>query len=84
MTRYTVVWHRLCEDELVELWISDDNRSALAAAVDRIDSELAIDPSSKGSRVSDRSRELTVGSVQVLFRVREDDRVVEVFSVAKV
>jgi mRNA-degrading endonuclease RelE of RelBE toxin-antitoxin system len=80
--RYTVVWHKLAQDELAELWLAATDREAIRRATDQIDRQLAESPEEKGTRVSERSRELTRPPLQVLFRVLSDDRIVQVFSVA--
>jgi hypothetical protein len=84
MTRYTVVWHQLALDELADLWVQAPDRGAITQATSAIDHELADDPATKGRRVSERSRELTVPPLHVLFRVQTDDRKVEVFSITSV
>jgi plasmid stabilization system protein ParE len=84
MTRYTVVWHRLAEEELADIWNQAADRAAVASAANSIDTALAVDAQQKGNSVSSRSRELTIPPLQVLFRVRINDRIVEVFSVAHV
>ena len=48
MNRYTVVWVKSAEDELVELWIASSDRSAVAAATHEIDRQLTTDPALKG------------------------------------
>ena len=80
--RYTVVWHKLAQDELAELWLAATNREAIRHATDQIDRQLAEWPDEKGTRVSERSRELTYPPLQVLFRILSGDRIVQVYSVA--
>ncbi|HEX6986422.1 MAG TPA: hypothetical protein VF170_13650 [Planctomycetaceae bacterium] len=82
MTRFTVVWHRAACEELTRLWVRRSDRAALTHATHRIDSELAEDANRKGAEVSEGLRQLTVAPLRVLFVVREDDRIVEVESVA--
>ena len=41
MTRYTVVWHQLAEDELLRLWLAAADRQSITKAADAIDRELA-------------------------------------------
>ena len=43
MTRYTVVWNPLAENELAELWIGAEDRGNLSRAADLIDRELGTD-----------------------------------------
>jgi hypothetical protein len=82
MTRFTVVWRDEALDELLEIWFAaTTNRSAVSVAAHRIDTELANDPSSKGSAVDAEFRSLTIDPLWALFSVRELDRLA---SVAKV
>jgi hypothetical protein len=57
MTRYTVVWHRLAEDQLLECWLAAADRQSIADAADAIDRELTHDAGSKGAIVEDNIRE---------------------------
>ena len=41
MTRFTVIWHREAEGELVELWLSASDRNEISAAVQSIDVALS-------------------------------------------
>jgi hypothetical protein len=74
MIRYTVVWHQLAENELADIWNQAVDRAEVTLAANSIDAQLAVDAHEKGSVVSARSRELTIHPLQVLFRVRRDDR----------
>lgn len=78
MNRYTVVWVRSAEDELVELWIASSDRSAVAAATHEIDRQLTTDPALKGEPLREGLRALNVPPVRVLYSVSDDDRIVEV------
>lgn len=78
MNRYTVVWLKSAEDELVELWIASSDRSAVAAAIHEIDRQLTIDPIRNGVPVAEGLRALNVPPVRVLYSVSHDDRIVEV------
>lgn len=80
MTRYTVVWLRDAENELAEIWLSADDCQAVADAANAIDRELLIDAHIKGQAFSKELLVLTVPPIQVLFRVSELDRLVEVAS----
>jgi hypothetical protein len=83
MTRYTVAWHTLAENELAEIWLNSLDRKAITEAAHQIDKQLAEDPLTRGTVVSQRSRELTVKPRQVLFRVLVDDRIVQIFGIAR-
>ena len=84
MTRYTVVWLESARDELADLWMSQPLRRSIAKAADEIDRELAEDAPAKGRELRDGFRFLAVFPIKILFRVREDDRIVEVLKVAEI
>jgi hypothetical protein len=81
MIRYTVVWHADAQSKLAKLWNESLNRRVITVAANEIDRRLAIDPETKGSDRSDRSRQFVIYPLAVLYRVRELDRIVEVFEV---
>ncbi len=83
MTRYTVVWPQGAQDELAEMWLSSADRTAVTAAVDWLDRELAEDAPSKGIELREGLRALFVPPLRVLFAVREADRVVEVLRIRR-
>ena len=78
MTRFTVTWLEDAQNELAELWLEANDRSAITSATHAIDRELAEDAASKGEDVSEGLRSLTVPPLRVIFAVSEDDRIVEV------
>jgi mRNA-degrading endonuclease RelE of RelBE toxin-antitoxin system len=78
MMRYTVVWLKSADDELVELWLSASDRSAITAATLEVDRQLAVDASSKGEPLSEGLRAFSIPPLRVIFAVNEDDRLVEV------
>ena len=43
MTRYTVVWDSVSQNELADIWMSSTNRAAVTAAAHFIDVELSQD-----------------------------------------
>jgi hypothetical protein len=81
MTRYTVVWHKSALANLAHLWNESFDRRAVASAADRIDMVLRVDAAAKGTLVSPQSRKLLIHPLAALFRVREDDRIVEVINI---
>jgi hypothetical protein len=83
MIRYTVTWHPRAQDELTELWLEATDRAAIAESADTIDTQLASDPDRAGVAISDRSRELSITPLHVLFRVSSADRMVEIYSVTR-
>lgn len=84
MTRYTVVWLQSARNELAELWMTQPLRRSISKAADEIDRELSEDAPSKGRALRDEYRFLAVFPIKVLFRVLEDDRIVEVLKVGSV
>jgi hypothetical protein len=52
MTRYTVVWVKRVEDKLIDIWLDAQDRNAITAATHEIDTQLAVDPQSKGRELS--------------------------------
>ena len=78
MPKYTVLWHTEATNDLAELWIEAVDRRSLTIAADAIDRELSNNPISKGHELSEGLRVFVEPPLQVLFVVREDDRVAEV------
>ena len=84
MTRYTVVWVRSVEDELVEIWLADNDRNAITSATHAIDRELGVDADSKGEDLAEGLRSINIPPLRVIFTVSTDDRLVEVVRVARI
>lgn len=84
MTRYTVVWIESARDELAALWMNQPLRRSVSKAADEIDGELTVDALTKGRELRDGFRFLAVFPIKIIFRVREEDRMVEVLKVAEV
>lgn len=84
MSRYTVVWHQAARDELAELWLASDDRQAITVAANAIDSQLAVDPETKGRGLEGDLRELGAAPLRVEFAVSELDRQVKVLQIALV
>jgi hypothetical protein len=83
MTRYTVVWIESALGELADEWMKAPDRNAVTAAVNSIDKELAVDAASKGVEMTDGMRAYFSPPIRVLYRIREDDRIVEVLRVKR-
>lgn len=79
--RYTVVWLQDALAQLAQIWLEASDRKEITTAADRIDQELAIDPSTKGTTVSEELRSLYVPPLCAVFSVSEPDRLVEVASI---
>ena len=84
MTRYTVVWVRSARDELAELWMNAPNRNAVTNAAQDIDRQLAEDAPIQGVELREGLRSLFATPLNVIFSVREDDRIVEVLRVRSI
>lgn len=82
--RYTVVWLASASDRLAQIWSDAADRSAVASAADEIDRALAAAPGTLGEDVHEGLRRFSVPPLQVLYAVREADRVVEVGRVKRV
>jgi len=81
MSRYTVEWTRRALAQLAQLWNESLQRRLISSASNAIDKSLSLDADKKGRRLSNRSRQLVIYPLAVLFRVSEDDRTVTVFDV---
>lgn len=81
--RYTVVWATDAESELADIWMQASDRPAVTAAAATIDTELAVDPNTKGTPISEGLRRLTVPPLHAYFEVHEDDRLVVVTGIAR-
>ncbi len=78
---YTVTWKPQADRKLTEIWNDADDRSAVTAAANEIDSLLGSRPSTSGeSRFGDR-RILIVPPLTVYFKVSESDCLVTVGAV---
>jgi hypothetical protein len=82
MSNFTVFWNTPTEERLVELWLSSDNRSAIAAAVHRIDTLLAFDPIRLGEDFHEGLYCLEATPLRALYEVIEADRLVRVVGVS--
>lgn len=78
MDTYTAVWHQSAEEDLAELWGSSLAPNAIARAADTIDAKLRIDAELKGGSIGEENRLIYKYPLQVLYRVRQLDRIVEV------
>ncbi len=78
MTRYTVIWATDALNQLAQLWMDAVYDPTINAAANAIDRELARDPETKGSSLSEGMRFLEIPPLHVLFTVTELDRMVRV------
>jgi hypothetical protein len=81
MTRFTVLWEQVAEDDLVEIWLKSLNREEVTAATTRVEQELAFDAHLKGRDLHEGLMSLTFPPLRVIFAVYSDDRIVEVLRI---
>ena len=80
--KWTVVYLPSSEQELANLWLDPLSRAEVTDAANRIDRLLRRDPDKVGeSRAEEGQRIVFVAPLAVLFRVKDDDRLVEVIHV---
>jgi hypothetical protein len=83
MTRYTVVYHRLAQNELAEIWLDHpDQRTAITGASNAIDRALAEDGASKGKSARGPIRKYVEPPLTVYFIVSEADRLLQILGVS--
>ena len=78
---FTVIWLPAAEQDLASLWIGAAQRNSVSQSANQIDRELKKDPIHVGQTRSKDLRSLHVPPLSVLYRIREDDRIVEVIHV---
>lgn len=78
MDRFTVVWHKDAEQQLIEIWLGAENREAVTAATVQIDRELSFAPETKGRILHEQLRALNVPPLRVLFSIQGAEQRVEV------
>ncbi len=81
MIRYSVTWHDSALAKLADLWMESLDRRRLSLAADRIDALLRVNAGTQGTAESQTTRKLVVYPLAALFRLRDDDRIVEVIDV---
>ena len=81
--KWTVVYLPACEQELADLWLDPASRAEIADAANRIDRLLQRDPQAGESRENEDERVLFVAPLGALYRVNDDDCLVEVVHVWK-
>ncbi len=80
---YTVVWLPAAERELAALWVDPATRPGVTQAANQIDLLLRNDPDRLGESREVDQRVLFVTPLGVLFRIKLQDRLVEVIHVWK-
>jgi len=80
--KWTVVYLPDAEQELAALWLDPDAHADVTDAANRVDHLLRRDPEKAGeSRAEEGQYVVFVAPLGVLFRVKPDDRLVEVIHV---
>ncbi len=79
--RYTVTWLPGAINELAQIWTEAVDNQAVTNAANAIDAYLATDAHEKGTVLAEDLRSLQIGTLRILFTVREPDRIVEVATV---
>jgi len=83
MSLYTVVWSRIAQRRLAELWLDNPAiRNEITEAADQIDRALAQVPATIGIQVSQRSRLVVHPPLSVLYWISDDDMQVRVIHVS--
>ena len=82
---FTVGWVRSALDDLADLWNRADStdRAAIASAANRIDRNLAVNPSELGESRPKGRRVLIELPLVVIFEIVEQDRFVRVLQVRR-
>jgi hypothetical protein len=81
--KFTVVWHPSAVDQLIALWLEAADRQAVTAAADEIDPALREDPILRGETLVATFRILVIEPLQVVYRVRDADRTVQILSLRR-
>lgn len=79
--KHQVFWSSHAERQLAEIWLKAPDQTAVAAAADRIDAALRVNPLKLGESREGISRIVVDVPLSVLFRVWTEDRRVQVTSV---
>jgi hypothetical protein len=84
MTRFTVTAVPGVEDDLVRIWMHAPNGLAVSEASNTIDRLLKVDPQQQGQDAGEGLRQLIVPPLIAKFTVKEDDRLVTIWSISHV
>jgi plasmid stabilization system protein ParE len=78
VTLYTVVWLQDAINDLGDIWLAFQDRTAVTVASAEIDRELARDARGKGRPLSEGLRVFDAPPLRAVFSISEPDRRVEV------
>jgi plasmid stabilization system protein ParE len=79
--KYTVIWTPSAERGLASIWLAADDRAAVAAAANSLDSMLRRDAQRRGESRGDNLRVLFAAPLGIDFEVIEADRLVYILTV---
>jgi hypothetical protein len=82
--KWTVLWNSDAADDLTNMWVNSPDKSALTAAANRIDAQLAKDPLNTGESRDADDRVHHEAPLGVLFTVDAKDRQVLVVRIWRV
>ena len=78
--QYTVVWKRLAERQLAEIWADSSKRKAVAEAANAIELVLRTRPAAEGESRHEDIRVLVIEPLAVHYGTSEPDRLVQVLT----
>jgi plasmid stabilization system protein ParE len=79
--KYKVDWLPAAEQELADVWLQAADRDAVSQAAHAIDQVLELDPHHAGESRPEGRRILFAPPLGVIFRIIEDDKLVQVSQV---
>jgi hypothetical protein len=79
--KHTIIWSPEAEEELASLWVAFEDRAAITAAANQLESRLQSDPASQGESRSGNARILFEPPLVVTYRVFGARHVVRILSV---
>ena len=82
--RWTVLWTPSAEGQLARIWLDADDRQAVRAAADSLDTEMSQSAMSVGESRSGGVRVAFATPLAVELEVVEQDRIVYVLSVWRI
>ncbi len=81
MNHYMVIQPEWVDEQLAQLWLTAEDRSAVTFASNVIYRELSEDADIKGELVQDNLRKFALGPLWVYYTVHPDDCLVKVWSI---
>jgi hypothetical protein len=82
MQPYTVVWSKIMDDQILEIWLDHpEERRAISTAVNDISKKLRRSPQTTGTHLFDTVYALTVDPLHIEYEINDGDRQVVVLAV---